>query len=277
MKLVHNHFVGIDQSNSYTGIAIAPSAWAGGLQSLGFVIMYQGDVERSYRERILPALPDQVHAIGIEKSAGVARSDTNHGKQAVIGEALGWLGGLIASPYVARGIPVLRPEPGEWRQSLRLYAAEKGELLPEVTRAQVVAQAEIANAPKPDRLGDLTRTFVTTVKGAKIVFTSKWSRCGHPWSGSLAELQDVPAACPRCAKGTRIDPAALVRDAWKKWSCDAARRLFPDSYEELVSGARARARTDKPDHQLGGVSDACDAAGVLIHTMEMQWSPTRAS
>jgi len=255
--------VGVDPSGRSTGLAyVTPT-----LVELVPIIMYAGDPERSYRDRIMPALARwQPQAVGIEKTAGRARKDTNHGPQAALAEPLGYLRGLIAHPYVVAGMRPIYPDPGEWRRSLQAHAMSLGVSLPTPSRRSLRAKAasQSAGASKPDRLEAIVRDHES---GG---YRATWERCGCAFTApDLVAIMDKPDACPSCAGAPPVDGgdiAKLVRAAWKSWACEIVHRLHPEPYSRLVTDARSRARTAKDDHQLSGVSDACEAFGIAIHT-----------
>ena len=106
--------------------------------------MFAGDVERSVRERVIPALLDAAGAIPespartqdgvslsyeekrtllrnagtplwLEEPPDFSRSDVNHGSEARIGYAEGWLSGLVAGQM---GLPTRRVTVSEWRATM---------------------------------------------------------------------------------------------------------------------------------------------------------------
>jgi Tfp pilus assembly protein PilV len=57
------------------------------------------------------------------------------------------------------------------------------------------------------------------------------------------------------------------RDEWKRLACALVLAKWPEAYEAMAAPCRARARTAKPDHQIEGVSDACEAACIAFHVL----------
>lgn len=96
------------------------------------------------------------------------------------------------------------------------------------------------------------------VEGRVVV---RWHTCEH--ETPLRSLADLPAQCPVCV-GKVVDRAELVRKAWKAYACAAVERTWPEAYAALVGPIRARAHTERPDHQLQGVHDGCEAAWVAF-------------
>lgn len=93
--------------------------------------------------------------------------------------------------------------------------------------------------------------------------------CGHEVTvDGMASLTAMGTNCPRCRdREKRRDPAEEIRDAWKLLACDGIAHFFPILFAELVTDARSRARDKtKEPWQLAGVSDACEAAWIAIHT-----------
>ena len=79
-------------------------------------------------------------------------------------------------------------------------------------------------------------------------------------------LAALPDQCRTCSSKP-LPGGADVRDAWKAVVCEIVSKLWPGHYRELVDDARSRARTPKKDHELMGVSDACDAVGIGVHVL----------
>jgi predicted lipoprotein with Yx(FWY)xxD motif len=87
--------------------------------------------------------------------------------------------------------------------------------------------------------------------------------------GSFAEVEASPTKmCPQCnlaTMATGMTPDEWRRDEWKRLACTAVAHRWPTLYAAVVEDARGRARSQKPDHRLAGVADACEAAGVALH------------
>lgn len=245
--------VAVDPSSTYTGIAVQD----GDNVRLHRVRMLR-DTARSYRERLLPLLPSpsDVSAVLVEEPPDTARKDTGRaGKQAVIGRAVSWVGGLIASPYVAAGVPVDQVQPGPWRESMLLAAARRGLLLEAPSRAS-------RPAPPPARVARSIVRSTTRIPGGRfrLVFA-----CGHEQEIAYNRLEDG-AECAACrAPKPVISDADWITDEWKRIACVVAARFWPEAYAGLVREAEEGARSAREHHRLAGVADAAEAGCMLLH------------
>lgn len=253
--------VGIDQSNAATGIGVVRPAER--LQErllwLEPILMLDDDVERSVLERIYPVLEHWTEhdraQLWVEQAPPMMRSDVKHGAQASIGFAQGWLGGLIAGRFLGR-FPVHRVGPSPWRTTMLVEAARAGLVLPEPGRK-----------PPPPPPGQVQRFKVDRAGAA---FVRVWDGCNHRETfHTYADLHKAQAqACTTCAAGNAVQTltdAEAVRDAWKATACRFVRHFWPGMYDNVVRGAQARARSDRPEHRLAGVADACEAVGIALH------------
>lgn len=260
--------VGVDPSNRHTGLACV--RWRPLLRerlvAVRAVTMFAGDVQRSVVERIHPQIRDWLPAaddcspagaIWVEEAPPTALGDVEHGHQGAIGYAQGWLGGAITGPFMGR-FPVRRVGPSSWRSHLLVEAAKAGLLLAEPRRGE-----EPCPSHPPRQSFKLERPG-----GGRIV--RHWMPCNH--EEGFANLQSLQLStarrCPECERsvprGTSSE-AEAIRDAWKALACRIVGHFWPGPYHELVQAARGRARSNPPDHRLGGVADACEAVGIALH------------
>lgn len=186
------------------------------------------------------------------------RADVHHGAQAEIGFAQGWLGGLVAGRLHAIGAAVHLAPVQDWRDHMLEVAAEIGAPMVAPRRGRAALGPETA----------VERFRLGSEPGGAI--TRTWLPCAHqerfPDYGMLARAQTV--RCPLCPRAARPKASAAesVRDAWKATACRFVEQLALGAYMELVADARSRARAaDMPDHQLVGVSDACEAVGIALY------------
>lgn len=255
--------LGFDQSNRVTGFGVVRPAER--LQErllwMEAIPMLSDDdgVERSVLERIYPLVEhwsshNRVR-IWIEQAPPMVRRDVKHGPQAAIGFAQGWLGGLIAGRFLGQ-FPVTRVGPDVWRATMLVEAARAGLVLPEPGRR-----------PPPPPPGQVQRFKVDRAGAA---FVRVWDGCNHRETfTTYADLHKAPAtACTTCAAGDAVQTltdAEAVRDAWKKTACRFVHHFWPGMYGNIIQDALSRARSDRPEHKLAGVADACEAVGIAIH------------
>jgi len=276
-------FIGIDPSSAFVGLAIAQILGDGGIaiQRLKGVRCFAGDPIRSVRERVLPEIrmgvcgvPDVpliaealqgVLAAFVEKAPAKARGDTNHGPQASIGDAIGFVGGLSVAELLVGGVTIERVEPSPWRNSMLIWAARNGlvRVAPKRSHRRELVPEDVGRSAIRGRL-----TRGMNSRGVDCYWL-RYHGCEH--------VQDVPVAdgtvglnrsrtCMACRVPV-MDDAQWVRDQWKALACEIVCHFWPLEYAELVVDAKSRARTERPDHQIAGVADACEAMGVLLHAV----------
>lgn len=187
-----------------------------------------------------------------------ARKDANHGFQAPIGWKLGIITGAIISPFLLRDEIVVKGiDVTDWRQQLFVFAAQWGPGLSRPSRKQIVAS-------NPTTSSTFLQSPLKTLKDK--TWEGTYS-CGHKLAfKNLAAVQSAPKNCPVCCpdnEGKR-DVAVEIRAAWKSLSCRFTKHHFPEAYGNLVNEAKLRARSQKMDHELNGVSDACDAMCICV-------------
>jgi hypothetical protein len=250
-----NVVISIDPGNAYTGMAMLVQGYPEEAR-MARVCMYDGDPVRSVRERVGPMLCNWIMVarhmgcacpvVLIERCPPTARKDANHGKQAQIGFALGWLSGLIAGYLMVATMNAIRIElvdVAEWRKGLSddpLFMRK--------------AQPEVVVMPKTQRF--------EMQRNGNGGYIRVWSGCGHRevlprW----ADIQHLapPVKCPACETATG-DRAKIVRDEWKERACAYVSRAYPELLEAVVEEARKTAiNKDKPVHELAGVADASEA------------------
>jgi hypothetical protein len=208
-----------------------------------------------------------IQAVAVEHPPPTAKGSANHGRQAPIGHALGWYGGLtvgwLAGGRVGgRDFETLEPEPQQWRASMLHWSAVWGLPLPHA-KDLVALRAQQARAraravqldQRVDRLRRVDDRLVVTYVG-----------CDHEWSGLADEYHKVPPACLTCSAPKPARPRdELIREAWKEIACMFVRHHWPDAFQGLLLGAQDRARKDSPDrpaHTYAGLPDACEAVGI---------------
>lgn len=173
-------------------------------------------------------------------------SGTKKRAQAAIGDAIGWYGGLVAGGLIMGGHGVQRVHVSSWRTSMLRYAAAWG-----------------ARVPHPKHERDTVRKRRNQAKAERMRDGSIQIRrpCGHVATCQLPSMVQavLESSCPDCS-GAR--PSLDMRTRWKRAACRFVAQLWPDPYAALVADARSRARTERPDWELAGVPDACEAVGI---------------
>ena len=289
----------VDPGNRHTGIACAwTNAPTPGIKDIHLaamegIVMFAGDVERSVRERVIPALLDAAGAIPespartqdgvslsyeekrtllrnagtplwLEEPPDFSRSDVNHGSEARIGYAEGWLSGLVAGQM---GLPTRRVTVSEWRATMLIACGAYG--------TWVVAPSR-RRAPTPLAVA-AQRSDVTSCPDGG--FRRTFRECGHTQIfASFSDLKKhATGSCSVCAlpRPKELDPAEWVRDEWKRIACAGIKRAWPERYAPLVAEARGRRRVkpgdtappENADHHVVGVPDACEAAWIAVHAL----------
>lgn len=195
--------------------------------------------------------------VAIEIPPATAREDVHHGGQAAIGWSLGYLQGMVEHPLRRGGRRIDHVHVSLWRQAMLEWS----------TRWGVLAQAPPREPPPPALEPGVKRQRFDVERDGS-AFRIVWAGCGHTEDGgSLERLQaSPPVRCARCVASTRApapaDPAEWRRQQWKKLAVELVARHWPEPYERFVIPARRRARTEKPDHELEGVSDGCEAVWI---------------
>ncbi len=261
-----NSVVAVDPGSRHTGVASAVLVdGQPEVTSLAGVVMHQGDAERSVRERVLPLLRSSPAAVlWLEEPPDYRHSDVEHGSEARIGYALGWVSGLIAG---GAGLSTRRVAVSDWRTSMVTTCGRRGIFVEPPRRARAPS-TPAAIAQRFDIAGRPAGGFIRT-----------WRGCGHTQQFiSFAELSRAGAgACGICSgpEAKQPDPAEWVRDEWKRIACHSVQRLWSGLYAELVAEARGRQRGpgSPPDHRLPGVPDACEAAWIAVHGVLQAGAP----
>jgi hypothetical protein len=199
----------------------------------------------------------EIKSVYVEQAPIASRED-KLGNEADIGWKQGWAAAhmaLVVCPDVCP-IPV---QVSAWREAMIIQSTRGGFLVqaPRRTRDAVVL---------PARVGRSGIQQVKRLEGGR--FDVEY-RCGHKATAPDYEaLAESFADCAQCATPPRSEhrSAEEIRDAWKELACKVAHHWWPDNYDKIVQDARSRARAfDKPDHQLQGVPDACEAAGISVY------------
>ncbi len=226
---------------------------------------FPGEVERSFRERVAPEmarLTGGPYTLALERPPPTALASANHGHQARIGDAIGYMSGLMAYKNVMAGRLVLRPSVSFWRAAMFVHAARYGLLL-EKPRPKLATVRTIAGT---------VHKLVRVVDGGLGV---TWRGCDHVlvFEDYSALQAGTPDGCPECEASTRkAGPRGMTadewkRDEWKRIACLFVGTLWPEFYGVLLAGPRERAKSVKPDHRYAGVSDACEAVGIAVSVL----------
>lgn len=209
-------------------------------------VVMGGDPYEAIMRRVAPVvigwLEQQPTArLLIERPPGKVSASLQHGPQAVIGEAQGWVAGVLAGAVGARlaAAPVRVPN-GTWHDTLALVAARRGVSLP--------TEARRGAGPPPE----LVRV------GAELRL--RWA-CGHDRPFNPAQAASAPQSCPSCAKA----PADARRDLRKQRAWTLAQALAPELMARVAAEASAKARGEREPWRLAGVDDVADAVGVGLH------------
>ena len=262
--------LGIDPSStSYIGVSALDPA---GIRLVS--VRCLPDMARTLRERLIPSLDQLLSQIPagspvtvvIEKPPPTARKDTQHAKQAGIGDALGWSGGLVAGVLFARyGADFVRYEPGEWRETL---LSEAGRLRLSALKPGSAAWMRAQEKPRPDGWQNKTGFELVRSQERPGSFTRRWQACGHndPTLISFANLDAAGKVCPICHNPPQRhqDRAELVRLGWKRLACEVAEKKWPEEFATLK-----RERTERSQAvdqaKIPGLADTCEAAFIALH------------
>lgn len=264
---------GIDPSNRMVGLAVlddGPVTRPPPLRLLTSIPGFGGDAAPRTARRVASVLGAHLREraplggcrIRIEKAPGRIRDEVEHGSQADVGFKLGRITGQLEVRLEAWGTVEL-VEVSTWRARML-----------EVSSLWGVPAAPPPKAPPPAVFapvsGDQRKRFDVTRSGAPGGFLVTWRGCGHETPvRSFEELQRFNrTACGACAAGAEkrptVVPADWRRAMWKKLACDLVRAHWPEAFGALVDVARQRARAEKADHELSGISDACESVWIGV-------------
>lgn len=221
-----------------------------------------------YALNLLPALDGgarRVHLV-VEVPPFQVRADVRHGSQAEIGYRLGVVSGAWAAaatwkcevanvPVSSTWVPV-----ADWRKTMMSIGPAWGARFDRAPPSEAVRQL---GAP-PVRWS-VDRSHAAEDDATVMV---RASPCGHSMICSRESLAHLPATCDQCegdANRHADQRSKDVTDRWKRRAVSSALSIWPHVVEPLRDAARARARTAKPDHQLVGVPDACEAIWLGAH------------
>ncbi len=198
-----------------------------------------------------------------EQPPPTVRKDTNHKFQAAIGYRLGLIAGAVISPYLKLpNVEARETEVSKWRDNILSFAAINGPALGRPTRRGLVKN-------RVGEIGPGLQSPLTSVPGDGWIGTYS---CRHEIVlKTFSDVQKAPKTCPQCTNKTvaaQSDPAKEIRDSWKRLACQVVKEHFPVQYEDLLVPAREAARKKNSlDHQLLGVSDACEALCIAISAL----------
>lgn len=287
--------VGIDPSNTFTGLGallyqpgegvprIAPvlrnwtvlsmPGFEGVNEGVDQVVAAFERMRDSYLEAIdgqdLVPVPLRAIRVRIEEPPEAVRADVNHGHQAVIGWKLGYLVGAIARAIHHPRVQVELVPVYTWRTKMLQLSTLWG--VPAVAPGE---SRGLVPRPPPSQLekvpGRPMRQKFSVDRPAGGGLEVVWSGCDHREPvASLEVLQTSPPTfCASCAQVPKLDPVRPLtaeerREAWKELACALVKAHWPTWYDATVREVRDRARDkSKPDHQLAGIADACEAVWI---------------
>lgn len=257
---------GVDQSNRQCGLAILDCIPGRRPLLLELVSLPGAGSGRQVEtaRRVLDRLEPRIHAFPQSSRIRIEQAppsgSQHHGQQAVIGWSLGLLAGLILGG--------LR----DYDAELVTVSAWRTRMLEVSTRWGVLAQAPPKSPPPPPLGAKPARKAVTrAVSGPG--FEVRFEGCTHvtPVADYGALMAFTIPVCPQCGAATRakrIDPD-WRRGEWKRLACRLVAAHWPEPYAALVASARASARVEHEDHELAGVSDACEAVWIALSAWEL--------
>lgn len=200
--------------------------------------------------------------VRIEEPPETVHSDVNHGHQAALGWKLGYLVGGIARGIRQPLVRVERISSSAWRAKMLQLSTIWG----------VPAREPGKTGPMTALSGDAAKGFTQSMNVERRQgggFFVAWVGCGHKTvvEGGLEQLKAFPhRRCPEChltPLTERPSDPNWRREAWKYLACELMKAHWPTWYEATARETRDRARDkDKPDHQLAGLADACEAAWI---------------
>ena len=246
-------YLGCDPGSDYMGLARLD----GDSLTMSRIRMGGGALTSANVNDVRWHMGDDRMVVGIEQPPPTVRKDVNHGHQAPIGWRLGLAASTVIVPALRRGWPVTEVPVGEWRATMLVHAARGGLLIQKPSRRGRVGRPMLtptgSTVARAQRLGESG--------GFEVHF--KW--CAHVHVADNYEDMIEIVNCPECAKPPKPVTYDEIRDAWKRICCEWVAHFWPDEYVRIVAQAKKTARTEKPDHQLVGVADACEAVGVAVH------------
>lgn len=266
------HVLGIDLGNDYSGIGMITvkmdDADYNARLSISLLRRVHVDGRPERMSDALDGIDSYPSPIAIEEPPPTMPRAVRHGPQALIGWRLGVLGGVAWATARARFGTDIRFVPvSVWRGIIGAKVCPVlGLPAVPVVFDDPIREASIAHGV--DRIDPPG----SDARGTRVVHY----RCGVQRSmGWKRGAPDVPPLCGQHkTKAAKTDPHEQKRQAWKAWACAVVSKLAPEEYARLVADARASARTDKPDHLLSGVPDACEGALVAVATLLDLVSPS---
>lgn len=249
--------VGLDLSNTYCGIAVVEAEARDDRPELVRLASVPGAGTQEARKtaaRVHEVLDGSRPDVVWFERPPPSGSKGEHGRRLVeLGYGLGWICGLTIGAFPP-GTPCTEVQPGAWRDTMLERSEAWG--VPASPPSDVPPAIVRSGGVTIDR-GDGPGKYVVRYA------------CGHAVkvSGGLPAVQArVARPCLECQDPRRVpDSLDWKTDEWKRIACALTAAHWPAPYEVLVTAARARARTNPPDHRLAGVHDACEAAWVAVH------------
>ena len=239
-------FAGDIATSAYAGIAVFDGEGPPVLHRVKCL----DDYDRTYLERIRPIVLVVLsrpgpHICALERPPPTAHKGQGPRiGQAAIGYPIGYLSGLVAHDFVVAGHQVERIDVSPWRATMVEVAARRG----------IDLTAKLAKA-----------TLLPIKRDAKNRLVLTWSGCDHERLINLGDLQrSRHPNCPTCV-GELMDAS----DRWKAAACSFVRQMWPEIYDRVVEEAKAGAKASHLDHRYAGVADACEAACVGLHVIEV--------
>lgn len=248
--------LGLDASSSYVGVAVIERAPADpGPGQLLFLDAVPGSNKEPWElaDRVVERLGamGDVDALKYEVPPPSVPEDVRHGFQAPIGLAIGLTAGCIIGRLHGRARAIQGVPVKDWWTAWELVALR--------SQGQRFLWENWRRTHK-----ETLSTFDRIIRmEGKVGAYATYRGCTHAVPVHVGGAP-IPKTCPACAGDSR-DPAEIRRDERKRWSVESVRAIYPDFVDTLIAGARSRARSDKPDHQLSGVHDACEAVAIA-HT-----------
>lgn len=261
--------IGVDQSNTIVGLACVHreqgSTGRPVLEAMTCLRALGLDHVESTADGVVDWIRQwsAVVPVRLERAPVTARADVKHGHQAAIGWALGLLAGEIRGRLRVHGYTdVELVEVSTWRERMILWSNRWG-----VPCTAPAKEPLFKPGVKP------RRRYVGRGKEKEFVVT--WEGCDH--EQTIADFDALlsfsTTQCPACEGSARrdvSDPAEWRRREWKKLACRLVAALWPAPYAAMVSAAAARARTEKEDVDLSGVSDACEAVWIAVSALDLR-------
>lgn len=252
--------LGIDASTSHVGLALLRERPGGRAELLQLGSVRGDGVEgvRAQAQRVAVVVSGWAETLDldltdcrvrIERAPRTARGDVQHGKQAALGWALGYVAGVV-EVVLDRSIHDLRAaelvEVRDWRANMLELSSRWGRPATKPSRKD---RADIVHIESIERVEGTNK--------AEVRFS-----CGHVETVER-EILLAGCRCTTCPKPQRSDVGA----AWKRLACALVEHHFSERYAQLVEPARRRARTPRSDHELEGISDACEAVWIAASAL----------